>query len=188
MQQGQRATLRQMSTWQAKATSNIVPASRAFVTGVGPSSRRHSSHYLQAVRLAREQQFDDAREVFALCTAQQPEEEIAWVSWAQMEKRTEAMTEDESTTRRFARSRAVLQQGLQLNPHSARICQAWGLLELQAGNMWAALALLERATRADARCAPVLRWQPVQAARLAVSQRRQHVSRSKLGAKLRSIA
>lgn len=33
--------------------------------------------------------------------------------------------------------------------------QAWGLLELQAGNMWAALALLERATRADARCAPV---------------------------------
>lgn len=32
----------------------------------------------------REQQFDDAREVFALCTTQQPEEEIAWVSWAQV--------------------------------------------------------------------------------------------------------
>lgn len=35
--------------------------------------------------------------------------------------------------------------------------QAWGLLELQAGNMWAALALLERASRTDARCAPVSR-------------------------------
>lgn len=66
--------------------------------------------------------------------------------------------------------------------------QAWGLLELQAGNMWAALALLERASRTDARCAPVLRWQPVQAARLAVSSRRQHCSRAKLNAKLRSIA
>ncbi len=33
--------------------------------------------------------------------------------------------------------------------------QAWGLLELQAGNTWAALALLERASRADPACAPV---------------------------------
>jgi lipopolysaccharide biosynthesis regulator YciM len=72
-----------------------------------------------------------------------------------MEKRTEAQKEDDSSTRRFVRSRAVLQKALQLNPHSARICQAWGLLELQAGNMWAALALLERASRTDARCAPV---------------------------------
>ena len=74
---------------------------------------------------------------------------------SQMEKRTEAQSEDDSSTRRFVRSRAVLQKALQLNPGSARICQAWGLLELQAGNMWAALALLERASRTDARCAPV---------------------------------
>lgn len=72
-----------------------------------------------------------------------------------MEKRTEAQSDDDSSTRRFVRSRAVLQKALQLNPGSARICQAWGLLELQAGNMWAALALLERASRTDARCAPV---------------------------------
>ena len=154
---------------------------------------------------------------------------------SQMEKRTEAQSEDDTSTRRFVRSRAVLQKALQLNPHSARICQAWGLLELQAGNMWAALALLERASRTDARCSPVssfarpacwketmmkvmqqarqnqgqqcrhqdlrshvcltyspapqvLRWQPVQAARIAVSSRRQHVSRRNLGAKLSSIA
>ena len=75
-----------------------------------------------------------------------------------MEKRTEAQSEDDSNTRRFMRSRAVLQKALQLNPGSARICQAWGLLELQAGNMWAALALLERASRTDARCAPVGCW------------------------------
>jgi predicted Zn-dependent protease len=168
--------------------TTIVP-SRAFVTGVGHTSRRQkSAPYLQAIRLAREQQFDDARQVFAIATAQQPDEEIAWVSWAQMEKRTEAQSEDDSSTRRFVRSRAVLQKALQLNPGSARICQAWGLLELQAGNMWAALALLERAFRTDARCAPVLRWQPVQAARIAVSSRRQHVGRRSLGAKLSSIA
>ena len=34
----------------------------------------------------------------------------------------------------------------------------------------------------------VLRWQPVQAARIAVSSRRQHVGRRSLGAKLSSIA
>lgn len=51
-----------------------------------------------------------------------------------MEKRTEAMSEEESTTRRFARSRAVLQQGLQLNPHSARICQVRLTQLLQEAN------------------------------------------------------
>lgn len=42
--------------------------------------------------------------------------------------------------------------------------QAWGLLELQAGNTWAALALLERSVRADPACSPVLRWRTVQVA------------------------
>ncbi len=41
----------------------------------------------------------------------------------QMEKRTETLSSEASTQQRFRRSRAVLQQGLQLNPHSARICQ-----------------------------------------------------------------
>ncbi len=40
----------------------------------------------------------------------------------QMEKRTEMLSHD-TGLQRFRRSRAVLQQGLQLNPHSARICQ-----------------------------------------------------------------
>lgn len=40
-----------------------------------------------------------------------------------MEKRRETLSEDDSSTRRFMRSRAVLQKALQLNPNSARICQ-----------------------------------------------------------------
>lgn len=56
VQQNQRTTLRQASSWQGKnsrsSINNVVP-SRAFVTGVGHATRRHSANYLQALRLAR---------------------------------------------------------------------------------------------------------------------------------------
>ena len=45
---------------------------------------------------------------------------------------------------------------------SARCClQAWGLLELQRGNVLAAVLLLERCVASDPRCSPVLKWKPV---------------------------
>lgn len=160
------------------------PTSTGFSGHATAGMRRASRHYLSALQLAREQDFESARAVFSLSTQLHPEETQAWVSWAQMEKRFEKL---EGSATRFARCRRVLQQGLTLNPNSAQICQAWGLLELQAGNTWAALALLERSVRADPKHAPVLRWRVVQAARLTVSSRRQHVSRSKLSTSLGNI-
>jgi hypothetical protein len=39
-------------------------------------------------------------------------------------------------------ARAILQRGLQINPDSGCLAQAWGLMELQKGNAWAALRLV----------------------------------------------
>ena len=39
--------------------------------------------------------------------------------------------------------------------------QAWGLLELQRGNVLAAVLLLERCVASDPRCSPVLKWKAV---------------------------
>lgn len=39
--------------------------------------------------------------------------------------------------------------------------QAWGLLELQRGNVLAAVLLLERCVANDPRCSPVLKWKAV---------------------------
>ncbi len=36
----------------------------------------------------------------------------------------------------------ILQRGLQLNPDSGCLAQAWGLMELQKGNFWAAVRLV----------------------------------------------
>lgn len=66
------------------------------------------------------------------------------------------------------RCRATLQRGLALNPGSACLVQAWGLLELQRGNNRAALKMLDRCCALDTACAPVLKWQHVQRARQAM--------------------
>ena len=50
--------------------------------------------------------------------------------------------------------------------------QAWGLMELQRGNVLAAVLLLERSVRMDPSCSPVLRWKEVQQARHTVGQRK----------------
>lgn len=84
----------------------------------------------------------------------------------QMEKRNPA---NGARLQRMEAARAVLQRGLSANPHSACLVQAWGLLELQKGNLPAAVKMLDRSVTLDpARNAPVLQWQPVRMARSAV--------------------
>ena len=50
--------------------------------------------------------------------------------------------------------------------------QAWGLMELQRGNVLAAVLLLERSVAHDPRCSPVLRWKAVRTARQTIGSRR----------------
>ncbi len=64
---------------------------------------------------------------------------------------------------------SLLLQGMQIAP---RCAQAWGLMELQRGNVLAAVLLLERCVANDPRCSPVLRWKAVRAARQTVGSRR----------------
>lgn len=49
--------------------------------------------------------------------------------------------------------------------HLLLLLQAWGLSELKAGNVWAAVRLLERCVAMDPAMSPVLRWQSVERAR-----------------------
>lgn len=84
-------------------------------------------------------------------------------SLPQMEKRQARLGDPQG----WARARSVLDAGLRANgvAHPA-ILQAWGLMELQLGNNWAAVRMLDRAARLDpGRCAPVLQWAQVRRAR-----------------------
>eukprot|EP00878_Enallax_costatus_P037281 GHUV01042099.1.p1 GENE.GHUV01042099.1~~GHUV01042099.1.p1 ORF type:complete len:195 (+),score=66.28 GHUV01042099.1:33-617(+) len=69
---------------------------------------------------------------------------------------------------RFHVARHILQKGLQMNPDSGCLAQAWGLMELQRGNVWAAVRLLERSVDMDPFLKPVLKWKPVSIARMTV--------------------
>lgn len=146
--------------------------------------KRSRGMYNRALELARQEEDEKARKVFAgayagtrarahhvlhtALTELHPDHHKAWVSWAQLEKRSIAHEE------RFARCRDVLQRGLTLNPDSVFLIQAWGLMELQRGNFFAAVVLLERCAQADpARCSPVLRWKPVRDAQRTVRGRLQ---------------
>ncbi|KFM25482.1 hypothetical protein F751_0509 [Auxenochlorella protothecoides] len=113
----------------------------------------------QALELARVQDYEASRQAFENTIQMCPNLETAWVSWAQMEKRCGRSKDG------ILRSRAVLQKALALNPSSPRLCQAWGLLELQRGNWTAASLLIERAVLLDASLAPVLKWRAVETAR-----------------------
>lgn len=59
-----------------------------------------------------------------------------------MERRA-ARTQD---PQRLTVARAILQRGLQINPGSGCLAQAWGLMELQKGNAWAAVRLVSGST------------------------------------------
>ncbi|WIA36534.1 hypothetical protein OEZ86_007828 [Tetradesmus obliquus] len=118
--------------------------------------------YEHALELSRLEQYDEARQAFQQLLSNDPTFCRGWVSFAQMERRA-ARTQDPE---RLAVARAILQRGLQINPGSGCLAQAWGLLELQKGNAWAAVRLLERCVEMDSALEPVLRWKPVNAARL----------------------
>lgn len=120
--------------------------------------------YTKALELAREELWDDARHAFEDAVTACPSWQKPWVSWAQMEKRAAIQAQlaagsgiglEESD--RWRRCRAVLQRALTMNPSSAQIIQAWGLMELQRSNLLPAVRLLERCAAIDRTCAPVLR-------------------------------
>lgn len=90
-----------------------------------------------------------------------------------MEKR--AAAESGYTEEKWSRCRNILQRALTLNPAAVQVIQAWGLMELQRGNLLPAVRLLERCATADPICAPVLRWKLVQEARKTVGSRNRNV-------------
>lgn len=125
--------------------------------------------YSTALELARQEEYTAARAAFEQTVAACPCWTKPWVSYAQMEKRAAR----EAAEERWRRCRAVLQRGLLLNPSSPQIIQAWGLMELQRGNLVPAVRMLERCVSFDpGRCEAVLRWKPVRDARQTVGPRR----------------
>uniref|UniRef100_A0A7S0WIG4 Tetratricopeptide repeat protein n=1 Tax=Chlamydomonas leiostraca TaxID=1034604 RepID=A0A7S0WIG4_9CHLO len=125
--------------------------------------------YDSALEYARRNRFKTARSVFnKLLLEEDPHMCCAWVSWAQMEKRANTGPE------RWDRCREVLQRGLTINPKSACLIQAFGLMCLQRGpGHWlAAVMLLERCVSIDPRLEPVLNWAQVSEARKTVGSRR----------------
>ena len=73
--------------------------------------------------------------------------------------------------------RRILQRGMQSNPQSGCLAQAWGLLELRRGNSRGAVNLLERSVVLDPSCSPVLKWNPVQKAKENVGPRKGRLSK-----------
>ncbi|KAK9785340.1 hypothetical protein WJX73_004675 [Symbiochloris irregularis] len=140
----------------------VKPSSEAF------GGARSALLFSRALQLARTQDFEAAREAFQECVMSCPTHAKAWISWAQMEKRQKTAIANDH----YRRCQGVLQQGLLANPDSAKLCQTWGLLELQRGNMVAAVKLLERCVLADPSLSPVLKWKAVQVAQQAVVTRR----------------
>ncbi|KAK9860424.1 hypothetical protein WJX84_011109 [Apatococcus fuscideae] len=136
----------------------------------GSCSPRCSALYAEALKYARSQTFERARDAFADCVASCPSLVKAYISWAQMEKRSRTAGEQDDA--HLHRARVVLQRGLTRNPYSASLCQAWGLMELQKGNFLAAILLLERSVLYDPSFSPVLRWRQVIEARGTISSRR----------------
>ena len=119
--------------------------------------------HARALALARAEAYQEARVAFERLLRRYPTLCTAWTSYAQMEKRAALRGGVVSGgSDRFAACRAVLQRALTLNPTSACLVQAWGLMELQKNNAWAAVKLLERGAQLDPRRnAAVLRWVPV---------------------------
>lgn len=144
--------------------------SRSEGLDVSCSKPEDESLYSLALHLARGENYQGARDAFEVLLLQYPHMCKAWVSYAQVERRLGRI----SDPNRFEAARQVLQRGLQLNPGSACLAQAWGLMELQRGNWWAAVRLLERCVVMDPANSPVLRWHPVASARKTVGSRTSH--------------
>lgn len=128
-----------------------------------------ASLYQRALELARQERYEAARQAFEAVIEACPAWHKPWVSYAQMEKRA-ALHASEG---RWHRCRIVLQRALIAIPSSPHVIQAWGLMELNRGNLLAACRLLERSAVVDHRtCAPVLRWKLVREAQTVVKLRR----------------
>jgi hypothetical protein len=80
--------------------------------------------YASALELARRDNFDAARDAFQRAVAACPQWDTPWVSFAQCERRAAGADADECVRR----CREVLQAALRMNPRSARIICAWGLM------------------------------------------------------------
>ncbi|DBA97504.1 hypothetical protein WJX77_006572 [Trebouxia sp. C0004] len=159
-----------VTTPAQRSGHHFLQSRRPALTREAPS--RGSLLYTQALQLARLQdQEEAARTAFEECCRADPDNTKAWVSWAQFEKRVKKDHQD-----RFQSCRQVLQQGLTLNRTSAALIQAWGLMELQKGNILAAVLLLERSVQFEPRNSPVLRWRPVQLAQQTVMRRRRKLA------------
>jgi len=123
--------------------------------------------YNHALTLARSQRYDEAREIFEILVTLCPSWHKPWVSYAQMEKRCniEGNKNDSAKQSKWCECRKILQRALTQNPNCPRVIQAWGLLELQKGNFWPAVQMLERCVMQDPFLAPVLNWKPVKEAK-----------------------
>ena len=127
----------------------------------------YESLYNHALALARSQQYTEAREIFEILVTMCPSWHKPWVSYAQMEKRCNNDNRKDGSAKqlKWSECRKILQRALTQNPHCPRVIQAWGLLELQKGNFWPAVQMLERCVMQDPFLAPVLNWKPVKEAK-----------------------
>lgn len=161
-QQGLRRVFRRTGS---RMQSPVVQANEAGQQAQLQSKANHL--YSAALDLARKQRYQEAEAAFENLLSEHPNVCKAWVSYAQMEKRSNK----QSAVDKYFRCREVLQRGMSHNPQSACLAQAWGLMELQRGNLLGAVKLLERCVRLDPNLAPVLNWAQVVTARKTVSNR-----------------
>ena len=135
------------------------------------SDTQAASLYERALELARQERYEASRQAFEAVVEACPAWHKPWISYAHMEKRAALQRTEEQT--RWRRCRMVLQRALIENPSSPHIIQAWGLLELNRGNLLPAVRLLERSAVVDYRtCGPVLKWKRVRDAQMVLKLRR----------------
>lgn len=152
---------------RSRRFSSAQSSTSEAVCGVTPSVE---ALYSRALMLARSEDFEQARELFQTVAERFPYYEKNWISWAQMEKRAHAMNSEV----KWNTCRQILQKALCVNPTGSRIIQAWGLMELQKRNFWAAVTMLDRSVLYDPFLKPVLLWKPVLEARRQRALERKH--------------
>ncbi|GLI69415.1 hypothetical protein VaNZ11_014022, partial [Volvox africanus] len=113
--------------------------------------------YDGCLTLARTQRYDEAVGSFEALLSCEPGNDKAWISYAQMSKRR--YMQQGAPSLAYQACGAVLDRGITVNPQSAKLWQARGLLELQRGNTKEARELLERAVSLDGNLSHVLKWQ-----------------------------
>ncbi|GIL48329.1 hypothetical protein Vafri_4608 [Volvox africanus] len=115
--------------------------------------------YDGCLKLARTQRYDEAVGSFEALLSCEPGNDKAWISYAQMSKRR--YMQQGAPSLAYQACGGVLDRGISVNPQSAKLWQARGLLELQRGNTKEARELLLRAVSLDGNLSHVLKWQAV---------------------------